>query len=229
MFVIIIGGGRTGTQLATVLLEHAHQVHLIENRKEVLARLHRELPTEMIYEGNPIDPHILEIAGIAQADAITACTGDDADNLALCYLARTRYNTTRTIARINNPRNAWLFDEKFHVDVALNQAEILSKLIIEEMSLGDMMTLLKLRRGQFALVEEKVPAGAKAIGMTIQDMKLPEQYVIVAIIRQGKTVLPRGMTMIEIDDEVLAITDTTGASHLANLLASPNGNGRKKG
>ena len=97
----------------------------------------------------------------------------------------------RIIGRINNPRNAWLFDQKFHVDVALNEATILAHLIEEEMSLGDMMTLLKLRRGQYSLVEVRDSGrGLKAVGVAIKDLALPDQCVIAAIIRQGKMVLP---------------------------------------
>jgi len=221
MFVLIVGGGRVGAQLATLLTREDHEVHVIEHRREVLARIHRELPTEMIFEGNPTDPHVLELAGIRRANAMAACTTNDADNLTLCFLARTSYNVPRTIARVNYPRNAWLFDQKFHVDVALNQAEILASLIEEEMSLGDMMTLLKLRRGNYSLVEEKIPLGAKAIGIPIKDLALPEQCVIAAIIRQGEIMLPRGITTLEVGDEVLAITDRPGAEQLVHLFAAP--------
>ena len=126
--------------------------------------MHHELPTETIYEGKPTDPDVLRQAGIREADVMAACIDNDAENLAICFMARASLNVPRTIARINNPRAAWLFDDKFHVDVAVNQAEIMSSLIEEEMSLGDVMTLLKVRRGQYSLVEEKIPPGAKAIG-----------------------------------------------------------------
>jgi trk system potassium uptake protein TrkA len=221
MFVLIVGGGRVGAQLATLLTGENHEVHIIEYRHEVLSRIHRELPTEMIFEGNPTDPHVLELAGIRRANAMAACTTNDADNLALCFLARTCYNVPRTIARVNYPRNAWLFDRKFHVDVALSQAEILASLIEEEMSLGDMMTLLKLRRGHYSLVEEKIPPGAKAIGIPIKDLALPEQCIIAAIIRRGEIMLPRGITTLEVGDEVLAITDRAGAEQLVLLFAPP--------
>jgi len=161
----------------------------------------------------------LATAGLPRADVLAACTVSDPDNLAVCYLARTRYNTSRTIARVNNPRNAWLFDSKFHVDVALNNAEIIARLIEEEMSMGDMMTLLKLRRGDYSLVEEKIPAKARSIGIAIKDLGLPENVVIAAIIRQGKVVVPRGITTIEADDEILAVTDLIGAKQLASLFA----------
>lgn len=221
MFVLIAGGGRTGAQLASLLVAQKHNVHLIEPRRDVLARIHRELPTEVIYEGVATDLSMLEQAGIRQAQVMAACTASDADNLTLCFLARELYKVPRTIARINNPRNAWLFDKKFHVDVALNQAAILSSLIEEEMSMGDMMTLLKIRRGKYSLVEEKIPPGAKAIGLEIKQLGLPAPCVIAAIIRQGEVVVPRGDTKLQEGDEVLAITDSNGVAQLATLFARP--------
>lgn len=223
MFVLIAGGGRTASQLANLLLGENHEVRVIEPRSEVLIHLHRELPTEAILVGEPTHPHILEQAGIGEAQVLAACMPQDADNLVLCFLARTRYQVPRTIAQINNPRNAWLFDEKFYVDVALNQSEILSRLIEEEMSMGDMMTLLKLRRGEYSMVEEKIPPGARAVGKSIQELNLPEQCIIAAIIRKGEMVVPRGATVLEQGDEVLAITDRPGAEELAALLAPPAG------
>jgi trk system potassium uptake protein TrkA len=222
MFVVIAGGGRTGAQLATFLIGQSHEVHLIEHRREILALIHRELPTEVIYEGNATDPQVLETAGVGRAQVLAACMSGDAENLALCFIARSRYNVPRTIATINNPRNAWLFDKTFHVDVALNPAEIMSSLIEEEMSLGDMMTLLKIRRGRYSLVEEKIPPGARAVGMAIRDLPMPPNAVIAAIIRRGDIVIPRGVTTFEVGDEVLAIVDHEGADDLAAIF-TPHG------
>jgi trk system potassium uptake protein TrkA len=221
MFVLIAGGGRTAAQLATLLLGQDHQVHVVEDEKEVLAHLHYELPTEAIYVGNPMDPSVLEQAGIEHANALAACMHVDAENLVLCYLARVRYGVPRTIARINNPRNAWLHDDKFHVDVALNHSEVLASLIEEEMSIGDMMTLAKLRRGRYSLVVEKIPPGAIAVGVAIKDLDLPDECVIAAIIRRGEMLLPAGHTVFEAGDEVLSITDRPGQNQLAVLFAPP--------
>jgi len=225
MFVLIAGGGRTGAQLAIMLLAQQHQVRVVEHRREILAHLHRELPTEAIYEGKAIDPQVLAQVGIGQAQVVAACTDNDADNLLLCYWARTQYQVPRTIAQVNDPRSAWLFDQTFHVDVALNRSEILARLIEEEMSLGDMMTLLKLRRGQYSVVEEKIPAGAKAVGVAIQDLALPDQCVIAAIIRRGKMIMPRGAVVLEVGDEVLAVVDSSGVDQLAALFARPEEDG----
>jgi trk system potassium uptake protein TrkA len=218
MFTIITGGGRTGTFLAVTLLSEKHRVRLIENRRDVLARLHRELPTEAIYEGDPTDPQVLELAGIREASVLAAITTNDADNLALCYLARETYNVPRTIARVNNPRTAWLFNQTFHVDVAVNQATILASTIEEEMSLGDMMTLLKLRRGEYSIVEEKVHPSAVVVGKALRDLSLPTECVFAAIIRKGQLILPRGETVLEATDEVIALVHSTQLSRLATLL-----------
>jgi trk system potassium uptake protein TrkA len=193
----------------------------VENRRELLTHLHQELPTEVIYEGNPIDPAVLDAAGIREAHAVAAVTSADPTNLALCFLAKTMFGVPRTIARVNNPNNAWLFNEKFNVDVALNSADVLAHLIQEEMSLGDMMTLFKIRRGRYAVVEEKVPAGAKGIGMQLKDMGLAEHCVIAAIIRDGIMTLPRGTSTLQENDEIVAVASPEGAKMLADLLAFP--------
>jgi trk system potassium uptake protein len=226
MFVLIAGGGRTGTQLAALLLEHDHKVHLIEHRRDILTRVHRELPTETIYEGNATDLQVLEQTGIRQAQVFVGCTPNDADNLVLCFLARSYYQVPRTVARINNPHNAWLFDDKFHVDIALNQVEMLASLIIEEISLGDMITLLKLHQGEYSLVEEKIPMGAKVAGVALKDLGLPRNCSIAAIIRRGGIVVPHGNIVLEADDEVLAVTDAKGAQQLAALLAPQSTDGQ---
>jgi trk system potassium uptake protein TrkA len=222
MFVLIAGGGRTGAQLARTLLTQNNDVHVVDNRRDVLARIHRELPTEAIYEGSPLNPQVLEMAGIKSADVVAACTTSDEDNLVICYIARSCYGIRRTIARVNDPRNAWLFNGTFNVDVAVNQAEILSRLIEEEMSMGEMVTLLKLRHGKYSFVEEKITTGARAIGIQIKDLGLPDRCVIAGIVRKGEVIVPRGVTVLEEGDEVLAVTDPEGG-HLLNDLFSAKG------
>jgi trk system potassium uptake protein TrkA len=231
MFVLIAGGGRTGARLANLLINQNYKVRLVENHRDLLGHLHQELPTEVIYEGNPVDPSILEAAGIREVHAVAAVTSDDSTNLAICFLGKALFDVPRTIARVNNPNNAWLFNETFQVDVALNSADVLAHLIEEEMSLGDMMTLFKIRRGRYAVVEEKVPAGAKVIGVQLKDMDLAEHCVIAAIIRDGKMTLPRGDSTLQQDDEIIAVASPEGAQRLADLLAFPvypTRNGKKK-
>jgi len=218
MFVIIVGGGRVGSHLATLLLELNHRVRLIEPRRDVVDKLHREIPTESIHVGDPLNPDILHDAGIEDAQVLVLATPYDATNLAVGFLAKTQFKVPRVIGRVNNPKYAWLFKPLMGIDVALDQADILARLIEEEMSLGDMMPLLKLRRGEFMLVEEKVPSGAQAVGIMIKDLDLPENCVIAGIIRAGKVIVPRGVTSIEAGDEVLAVVDRTAAESLSALF-----------
>jgi trk system potassium uptake protein TrkA len=221
MNVLIAGGGRTGARLASLLLNQNYKVRLVENRRELLGYLHQELPTEIIYEGNPVDPSVLEAAGIREANDVAAVTSNDSANLVICYIAKTQFEVPRTIARVNNPNNAWLFNEQFRVDVALNSADVFAHLIQEEMSLGDMMTLFKIRRGHYSVVEEKVPAGAKVIGIQLKDLDLAGHCVIGAIIRDGVMTLPRGDTTLQAEDEIIAVASIEGAQRLAELLSFP--------
>jgi trk/ktr system potassium uptake protein len=221
MFVLIAGGGRTGARLANLLINEGHKVRIIENRPPLLARMHQELATENIVEGNPMDPSILELAGIREAHVVAAVSSEDPVNLCLCFLAKVMFDVPRTIARVNNANNAWLFGSHFHVDVALNQADLLAHLIQEEMSLGDMMTLFQIRRGRYSVVEEKVPAGAKGIGLALKDLGLEEQCVIAAIIRDGKMTLPRGDSVFQAGDEIVAVASPEGAKKLSEMLAHP--------
>lgn len=218
MNVIIVGGGRTGMHLAKTLLNEGHQVKVIENRAAILERLHSELPEQSIFPGDGSSPDILESAGIAQAQALAAVTGDDEDNLVITTLARFEFHIPRTIARVNNPKNTWLFNSDMGVDVALNQTDILAKLVAEEMSLGDMLTLLQLRKGEYSVVEEKIHPQAEVVGKTIREIPFPAECVLVAVIRKGSLILPNGDTILNAVDEVIALVHTQQAKRLATLL-----------
>jgi trk system potassium uptake protein len=220
MFVLITGGGRTGTELARLLIEQKYDVRIIEHRREVLARMHRDLPTEVIFEGEATDPEVLERAGIRNADVLAACFANDEPNLVICYVARQRFNVPRTIARVNDPRHGWLFKDYFHVDVSLDNASVMASLIEEEMSVGDLVTLLKLRQGHYSFVEEKLPPNAPAVGIALKDLNLAENCVIAAIIRDEKVMIPRGITIFQAGDEVLAITDRQGQEQISKLFSS---------
>jgi len=221
MFVIVVGGGNTGSQLAKFLLEAGHTVRIIDERPNVLEKLASELPQEVIINGDGSSPTVLEKAGIQNAHVLAAVTGLDETNLVITSLARFEFNVPRVIARINNSKNAWLFTPEMGVDASLNQAEILTSLIAEEMSLGDMMTLLKLRRGKYSLVEEKIFPGALAVNKAIRDLPLPQNCVIAGIIRHGEIVMPRGVTALQEADEILAIVDEPARELLAKLLSRP--------
>ncbi len=221
MFVIIVGGGKTGSQLATQLLSGGHQVKLVEDRPAVLERLRAELPTEVIVAGDGSSPSVLESAGIDHAQVLAAVTGEDEDNLVVSTLGRFEFGVPRIIARVNNPKNVWLFTPEMGVDVALSQSDILAKLIAEEMSLGDMMTLLKLRKGEYSIVEEKVHPKAVVVGKMLRDIELPPQCVFAAVIRKGLLIVPNGNTELAPVDEIIALVHASQAVKLAELLGPP--------
>ena len=223
MFVIVVGGGNTGSQLAKFLLDAGHTVRVIDERPGILEKLIKELPEGIIIDGDGSSPTVLERAEIHKAQVLAAVTGSDETNLVITSLGKFEFNVPRVIARINNSKNAWLFTPEMGVDVSLNQAEILARLSAEEMSLGDMMTMLKIRRGQYSIVEEKIFPGAKAVGTAIKDLGLPDNCTISGILRDGKMILPRGTTMLEAGDEVLAMVDDNARQVLARLLGRPDG------
>ena len=218
MFVLIIGGGKVGSHLASLLIGGGYEVRIIEPRPEVLTKLQRELPAEAIISGDGTDPAQLETSGVRRANVVAAVTGSDETNLVVASLARFEFGVPRIIGRVNNPRNAWLFTQEMGVDVGLDQADLMAKMIAEEMSLGDMMTLLKLRKGEVELVEEKIAETAVVNGKAVKDVDWPPNCTIAAVIRKGEVITPRGDTVLRAFDEVLAIVRTAQRQALAALL-----------
>jgi trk system potassium uptake protein TrkA len=218
MFVIIVGGGNTGSYLAKLLMDGGHSVKVVEERPMVLEKMEGEIPSESILVGDGSSPQVLEAAGVLKANVLAAVTGSDETNLVVTSLARFEFNVPRVIARLNNPKNAWLFTPEMGVDVALNQADILARLVAEEMSLGDMMTLLKLRKGEYSLIEEKVHPLSLSVNKSLRDLKIPEECVLVAVIRKNKLFIPHGDTTLQAADEVLALVHSSELKQLAILL-----------
>jgi len=223
MQVIIVGGGRVGKHLALLLLNEGHRVKLVESNPEKV--LDPDLPASVWILGDGADPAILETAGIQQAQVVAAMTGADETNLVVTSLARFEFKAPRILARVNHPKNAWLFTPEMGVDVALNQADLMAHLIAEEMSLGDMMTLLKLRKGQYSLVEEKVHPTAIAAHQAIRDLDLPAECILTAIIRKGQLMIPRGNMVLQPADEVLAVVHAAQAVQLAAILGPKTNTG----
>lgn len=221
MKVMIIGGGKIGTYLADYLIKEGHEVRLIEQRAEELPRITRDVPREFVTIGNGTDPDVLEQAGIRSVQVVAAVTGTDETNLIVTSMARFQFMVPRTIARTNHPKNAWMFSNLMGVDVALNQADLMAQLIAEEMSLGDMMTLHILRKGKFQLVEEKIHPKSEAFGKSISSLNLPDQSTVVAVIRDGKMIAPRGDTVFQEADEVMAVVNQSQRKDLAKFFDHP--------
>ena len=132
MFVLIIGGGQVGGHVAELLLAHGCEVTIVERRDDVLARVRQGAPGARIIPGNGTDPALLEAAGAASADVLCAVTGADETNLTIATLGKFEFGVARVLARVNNPRNRWLFEADFGVDLAVNQAAVMARLVAEE-------------------------------------------------------------------------------------------------
>lgn len=217
-YVLIVGGGRIGGYVAALLQEGGATVRVVEVVPHRAERAVAELGPDAVVLGSGTDPAVLEAAGARRADSVVALTERDETNLVVTSLAKFEFAVPRTIARVNNPGNAWLYTAEMGVDVALNQADIIGHLVAEEMSLGEMTTLLKLRRGSYALVEERVHPTSAAVDRSVADVELPDECVLVGILRDSGMVTPHGDTVLRAGDEVLAIVRTDAARHLADLL-----------
>lgn len=206
MFVLVVGGGKVGAHLAEMLRDAKHEVAVVEQSADRMSCLREELAGVELIEGDGCEPTVLEHAGIRKADTVVAVTGDDEDNLVVCLLAKTEYGVDLTIGRINNPRNDWLFDDNFGVDVSTSHTHIIAKVLLEEVAIGDLVTVMQLVREDVALVEITLPEGASAIGRPLADLGLPPGSILVAIIRGRRLMVPGGDTSLELGDEILAVT-----------------------
>jgi trk system potassium uptake protein TrkA len=217
MLAVIVGGGRGGSYLARDLQSQGYQVKVIDRRPEVVAKLRQEIGGDVLY-GDGSSPQTLEQVGAAKADLVVALTHNDEDNLVVCRLAKRHFRVPRVIARVNNPLNEWLYTKAWGVDVAISQVHLTSKVIEEEIGLGELITLLKLNRGAAALVELRLPETSPCQGKVIRDLNFPGDTVIVSIIRAGNLIIPRGDTRLEAGDDILAVSTVAAEKQLKDIL-----------
>lgn len=219
MNILIVGGGKVGISLADMLSLHGHQVTVIEMRDAVFVKNQRLVPTVRHILGDGCNPVILREAGVDNMDAVVAVTGDDEDNLVVAKLAKHEYGVARVVARINNPKNEWLFTPKLGVDIALSHASLLARLIHEELSLGDLVPLLKLSQGRISLAEIVIPPDSPAVGKRVEELHLPKDCVLATLLRDGQPLIPRSDTVLAAHDRVIALVQSDQQAALVRALA----------
>ncbi|MGH2634877.1 MAG: potassium channel family protein [Actinomycetota bacterium] len=206
MRVVISGAGAVGRHLASDLAGRGHSVTLIEQKPDVLETAKEWAPDVDLMLGDACEPWVLEKAQLNTADVVVAATGDDEDNLVTSLLAKQEYGVPRVLARVNHPRNEWLFNEQWGVDAAVSPPHILTAMVEEEVTVGDLVRLLPLEHGRISIVELTVPGDSPTAGRPLYELRLPTDAAIVAIIREGHVVIPAPETVIADGDEVIALT-----------------------
>lgn len=216
MYIVINGAGKVGFQLAEILSAGRATVAVIEKRLEVCERLARQTSDILVIHGDGADVRYLEEAGIGRADVFAAVTGDDDDNLVACQLAKVSFKVPRTVARINNPKNEHIF-HALGIE-GISSTTIISQLIQEEATIGDILTLRAIRHGEFALVEVNLPPGAAAAGKVIRDIPLPPDCNLVTVLRGHDIIVPDADTELREGDSVLAVSALTQEAELKEAL-----------
>ncbi len=218
MYVVINGGGKVGSYLGQTLARKGNDIAVIEKRREVIAKLADELPSSaLLIEGDGCDVRYQEDAGVGHADVFCSVTGDDDDNLISCQLAKVHFGVKRAVARVNSPKNERIFNA-LGVE-AISSTTVISRLVEEEVTVGDIIRLQTLGRGKLALVELDLPVDRCVVcNKPISSLQLPPETVLVTIIRGDEVIIPKGNTCIEPGDRVLAVAGTGQEENLRRLL-----------
>jgi len=206
MKILIAGAGRLGEQAAHLLTATRHQVTVIEQNSTRLNEL-GDGPYRLVH-GDACEPRILEAAGALNADLLLASTGQDEDNLVIALLAKRQFAVGRTLARVNDPDNAWLFDDRWGVDVALPAAAPLISLIEEATGTTDTVGLVRLAAAGVSLIETHLDEGSAAVHAALADLSLPGGTVVAAVIHDGRPVVPDSDYRFAAGDTVLVVTTT---------------------
>jgi trk system potassium uptake protein TrkA len=217
MYVIVIGGGKVGYYLATALIGQGHEVLVVEKDPSRTDFICNELGS-VCMRGDGCEVATLTEAGTGRADMFIAVTGDDEDNLVACQVAKHKFNVTRTVARINNPKNEAIFKE-LGIDVAVSSTKIILESIAEEVPTHPVTHLLELRGKGLEIVEVKIPADAKTVGKEIRELSLPpESRLFLVIPKLEKPQVPTASTVIQAEDQIIAITTPESEEALRKAL-----------
>jgi trk system potassium uptake protein TrkA len=204
MKVAIAGAGNVGTFIAADLKEAGHDVLLIEQDPDLVTRQRAGLDVTW-FIGDACEFNNLNEAGLADVDVVVAATGDDEDNLVISLLAKQEFAVPRVVARVNHPKNEWLFNEAWGVDVSVSTPHLLTALVEEAVSVGSLVRLLQFEGGEARLVEVTLAEDSPAAEIAIAELGVPRDATIVAVIREGHVIVPRGDTVVQGGDEVLIL------------------------
>lgn len=212
MKVAIIGAGNVGRAIARELIGNGHHILLIDRDPKALKM--DSVPTAEWLLADGCEITSLDNAKLDQCQVLIAATGDDKVNLVASLLAKTEYGVPRVVARVNHPKNEWLFDSSWGVDVAVSTPRIIAAIVEEAVSVGDVVRLFSLQRGEASLVEITLPDGASACGKTVDEVSLPENASLAAIVRDGRVLTPHPHDVYSAGDELLFVATAEAEDQL---------------
>jgi trk system potassium uptake protein TrkA len=217
MYIIIVGAGKVGYHLGSLLMAEGHEVMLIEEDRSKVELLSLEFH-DAIIQGNGATVEVLKEAGANRADVVVATTGNDEDNLVICQVAKLVFMRPRTIARVNNPRNEELFTG-LGVDASVSATKIINAIIEEQVKAGDMVIpLVSLKAGDVEIVEVDLTRSSPIVKKKIKDLTLPPGSIFIAVIRGEEIIIPDGETEFQPEDKVLALVKRESEQALREML-----------
>ncbi|WHT21506.1 TrkA family potassium uptake protein [Crossiella sp. CA-258035] len=216
MRVAIAGAGAVGRSIARELLDSNHQVMLIERDRDHFDP-HAVEQAEWVH-ADACELSSLEEAGMELCDVVIAATGDDKVNLVVALLAKTEFAVRRVVARVNDPRNEWLFTEAWGVDVAVSTPRMLAAMVEEAVTVGDLVRLLTFRQGQANLVEVTLPEDTPLSGRAVKALRLPRDAALVTILRGGRVIVPQPDDTLEAGDELLFVATSDVENEVQQAL-----------
>jgi len=218
MKIIIAGGGSVGRFIAEQLKGGGQQVTVIDSDGDVVGRHRDGLDGVTWLKGDACDIETLKAAGLEQADVVAAVTGDDEDNLVVSLLAKQEFAVPRVVARVNNPKNEWMFNETWGVDVSVSTPHLITGLVQEAVTVGSFVRLLAFEGGKAKLCEVTLADASPAVDKEIVEMGFPRDATVVAILRDERVVVPRGDTILRQGDEVLVLVTSDSEDAVRSLL-----------
>ena len=217
MRVVIAGAGSVGRSIARELLRNGHTVLLVD--RDADGERVSKVPEASWLQADACEIEALSEAGLADCDVVVAATGDDKANLVLSLLAKTEFGVPRTVARVNNPKNEWMFDEAWGVDVAVSTPRLMTALVEEAVSVGDLVRIFEFQQGRAMMVEMTLPVGSPYAGSRVGDVPFPGDTVLTGIIRDGHPIAPSRDDALEPLDELLFVTTPEAEAELESILS----------